>query len=74
MTGNEGLYKGTLDAYAESLIAQNNGGYCAHCGASLGHLSVCPLICRETAEAHSAVDNGITEADIISLKGLGVKW
>ena len=63
-----------LGLYAESLIAQNNGGTCRHCGSSLGHYSVCPLINRETAEAHSAVDNGITEADSILLKGLGVIW
>ena len=63
-----------LDAYYEALIAQNAGGTCKHCGSSLGHYSVCPLINRETAEAHSAVDNGITEADNIRLKGLGVIW
>jgi|ERR1700690_1483909 len=63
-----------LDLYAEALIAQNAGGTCKHCESSLGHRSTCPLICRETAEAHSAVDNGVTEADSILLKGLGVIW
>ena len=63
-----------LDAYYEALIAQNNGGTCKHCDSSIGHFATCPLICRETAEAHSAVDNGITEADSILLKGLGVIW
>lgn len=64
----------SLDLYAEALIAQNNGGTCKHCGSALGHRSTCPLICRETAEAHGAVDNGLTEADGILLRGLGVTW
>ena len=61
-----------LDAYAEALQIQNNGGFCPHCNSALGHFSNCPLICRETAEAHSIALGNVTEADRIIAHGWGV--
>jgi len=62
----------SLDAYAEALQIQNNGGVCPSCNSVLGHYSRCPLICRETAEAHSIVLGNVIEADRIIAHGWGV--
>jgi len=74
MTGNEGLYKGTFDAYAQAQRVQNAGGVCPHCGSSLGHRSTCPLINREVAEARNVIAGELSTADSILLRGLGVIW
>jgi hypothetical protein len=62
----------STDAYAHALEVQNNGGVCEHCNSALGHRSTCPLICRETAEAHSIALGNVTEADRIIARGWGV--
>ena len=62
----------SLDAYAEALQAQNEGGFCEHCNNISGHFRNCPLICRETAEAHSVALGNVTEADRIIARGWGV--
>ena len=63
----------SLDAYAQALQTQNNGGVCEHCNSALGHFRNCPLICRETAEAHSVALGTITAEDRIWAHGLGVQ-
>lgn len=60
------------DRYADALAAQNLGGECPHCYSESGHFNYCPLINRESAEAHSIALNQFTEADRIVLHGLGV--
>ena len=62
----------SFDAYAEALQTQNNGGVCSSCHSALGHYSRCPLICCETAEAHSIALGNVTEADRIIAHGWGV--
>ena len=64
----------SLDAYAEALQIQNNGGFCPHCNSALGHYSHCGLINRNAGEAQRAVASGLAEADAIALHGLGVCW
>ena len=61
----------STDAYSEALATQNAGGFCQHCNSTSGHFRNCPLICRATAEAHSAERS---EADHLILHALGVKW
>lgn len=61
-----------LDQYALELTRQNEGGTCSHCGSSLGHFSHCPLICRATAEALSALNGDATEEDTLIAHALGV--
>jgi hypothetical protein len=62
----------SYDAYAQELANQNEGLPCKHCSSRFGHYSVCPLICRETAEAHSVALGNVTEADRIIARGWGV--
>ena len=63
----------STDAYAQELQSQNEGKPCSSCGSRFGHYSVCPLICRDTAEAHSVALDNVTEADRIIAHSLGVK-
>lgn len=60
------------DAYADALQAQNEGKACTHCHSRFGHYSVCPLINRETAEAHSIALGNVTESDRNFAHALGV--
>jgi hypothetical protein len=62
------------DPYADALQAQNEGKACTHCHSRFGHYSVCPLINRETAEAHSIALGNVTESDRIISRGWGIKW
>ena len=62
----------STDAYADSLQTQNEGGFCEHCNSISGHFRNCPLICRETAEAHSIALGKVTDADRIMAHGWGV--
>jgi hypothetical protein len=64
----------TVGSYRDILEGQNAGEPCPSCGSSSGHFAYCALRNRNTAEAQSAVDGGLTEADTITLHGLGVKW
>jgi hypothetical protein len=68
MSDNHNSY----DAYAQELATQNAGGECRHCHSTSGHTFLCPLICRETAEAHSIALGNVTEADRIIARGWGV--
>lgn len=61
----------THDEYTVQLERQNNGLPCTHCNAPQGHFKFCPLICRETAEARSAIAGGRPQDKIIA-HGLGV--
>ena len=74
-------YNESFDEYARALLAQNNGMPCAHCGSSLGHYAMCPLISRDAAELAStqpiaertiAVPEFSTE-DTLRLRAWGVK-
>jgi hypothetical protein len=60
-----------MDRYWQALKVQNEGGTCADCGADSGHFGHCPLINRNTAEAHSKT---LSEGDSILLHGLGVRY
>ena len=68
MSDNHNSY----DAYTQELANQNAGGFCQHCNSTSGHFKNCPLICRETAEAHSVALGNVTEADRIIARGWGV--
>ena len=46
-------YNGTFDEYAKQLLRQNQNLPCTHCGSSLGHYAMCPLISRDAAELAS---------------------
>jgi hypothetical protein len=59
------------DEYERVRQLQNSNQPCPHCKAEQGHTFLCPLINRETAEAHSAERS---EADRLILHALGVKW
>ena len=52
------------DEYATQQARQNSGLLCKHCGSPSGHFKHCPLICRETAEAHSALPRGYVQASL----------
>ena len=62
----------STDAYAQELQSQNEGKPCSSCGSRFGHYRECPLLCRETAEAHSVALGNVTEADRIIARGWGV--
>lgn len=61
----------SLDRYAEALQAQNAGGVCPDCKASLGHFVMCPLINRAVAEAQSTELN---RPDADWLGAMNIKW
>jgi hypothetical protein len=74
-------YSGTFDEYAKQLLRQNQNLPCAHCGSSLGHYAMCPLISRDAAELAStqpiaertiAVPE-FSEQDRIQAHAMGVK-
>lgn len=54
--------------------AQNEGIECPYCGAAVGHYGHCATINAYVAEGVAALQVGITEADVISLHALGVRW
>jgi hypothetical protein len=45
----------TKDEYQRQTERQNSGLLCEHCSSESGHLNVCPLINRESAEIMSAI-------------------
>ena len=63
-----------VDRYLDIQARQNAGEPCPSCSSTSGYFGHCALLNRNTAEAQSAVNNSITEADAIALHGLGVKW